>query len=336
MCGDGLACGGHGERWDDGRGGRASLSWSAQRPSARHFCLPPFKRVARFIFRQASVEHEPIGQTIYYIPNPLSHAPSLARLTLPPSAARLYRVPLLHTSAAGVSCVAPQRLLHLSAAFSRPPDCIFCPDYISLTITLLSLPRPVPFLPPPIPPCTPLSFQTSHHRSTMPFLQTLNDLKDLTNSINPLNFLSPDHQSSPAPSPSTSPARPAAPPNQSEAGPGPSSLASRNAVAVNQRSVYSSPADSPRPSPKHSSSSSLPPSSDSAESVPVPRGAGAANVTGRRKSSGTSVVIAEPEVTNMARGRQKRPPSVASGISGFGDDGFSDRRGKKNPSDVSR
>ncbi|OXG27797.1 hypothetical protein C367_02474 [Cryptococcus neoformans Ze90-1] len=168
----------------------------------------------------------------------------------------------------------------------------------------------------------------------MPFLQTLNDLKDLTNSINPLNFLSPDHQSSPAPSPSTSPARPAAPLNQSEAGPGPSSLASRNAVAVNQRSVYSSPADSPRPSPKHSSSSSLPPSSDSAESVPVPRGAGAANVTGRRKSSGTSVVIAEPEVTNMARGRQKRPPSVASGISGFGDDGFSDRRGKKNPSDT--
>lgn len=125
VCGDGLACGGHGERWDDGRGGRASLSWSAQRPSARHFCLPPFKRVARFIFRQAPVEHEPIGQTIYYIHNPLSHAPSLVRLTLLPSAARLtashYSTPRPPASAVSHHngyCTSPPSFLGLRTVFS--------------------------------------------------------------------------------------------------------------------------------------------------------------------------------------------------------------------------
>ncbi|WVO23808.1 uncharacterized protein IAS62_005165 [Cryptococcus decagattii] len=165
----------------------------------------------------------------------------------------------------------------------------------------------------------------------MPFLQTLNDLKDFTYSINPLSLLSPDQQPSPAPSSSSSPSQSAAPPNPSEAGPGPSSLASRNLAAVNQPSIYSSPPASSRPSLKHSSSSSLPPSSDSAESAPRPRGASAVN--DRRKGSGTSVVvIADPEVTNMTRGRQKRAVSVASGITDDGD--FGDRRGKKNPLDT--
>lgn len=166
----------------------------------------------------------------------------------------------------------------------------------------------------------------------MPFLQTLSDFKDFTHSINPLSLLSPDQQPSPAPSSSSSPSQSAAPPNPSEAGPGPSSLASRNLAAVNQPSIYSSPPASSRPSLKHSSSSSLPPSSDSAESAPRPRGASVVN--DRRKGSGTSVVvIADPEVTNMTRGRQKRPVSVASGITDDG--GFGDHRGKKNPLDVS-
>lgn len=63
-----------------------------RRPSVRRrgiFVYHHLNESPVLFFCQAPVEHEPIGQSIYYIPTPLSHAPSLARLTLPPSVALL-------------------------------------------------------------------------------------------------------------------------------------------------------------------------------------------------------------------------------------------------------
>ncbi|TYJ54399.1 hypothetical protein B9479_004909 [Cryptococcus floricola] len=82
------------------------------------------------------------------------------------------------------------------------------------------------------------------------------------------------------------------------------------------------PHHQPSPAPSLSSSGSAPSRSSLA-------------TDGRRKSSGTSVMIAEPEITAISRGRRRRTQSTKAALGGF-QDAFADRRGRKQPLDVSQ
>ncbi|ODN75333.1 hypothetical protein L202_06509 [Cryptococcus amylolentus CBS 6039] len=86
----------------------------------------------------------------------------------------------------------------------------------------------------------------------------------------------------------------------------------------------------PHPGPSTPPQPSPAPSLSSSGSAPSRSSLGA---DGRRKSSGTSVMIAEPEVTGMSRGRRRRTQSTKAASSGF-QDAFADRRGRKQPLDT--
>ncbi|WWC59149.1 uncharacterized protein I303_101697 [Kwoniella dejecticola CBS 10117] len=175
----------------------------------------------------------------------------------------------------------------------------------------------------------------------MPFFQSLQEFKGLTSSINPLNLFSSEPpataSTSATPTPNGTPK-----PASAVAGPGPSTQAMRqpstpsNGPAplgrpINPRQPSSGPI---RPSLKHAdTSSSSPNSSDSSDS------------NTRRRTSGTNVMIADPEVSGIqGQGERRRsprkrsgsrPPSSSSGATGIsGIEGEQRSKKKKSPLDT--
>lgn len=160
----------------------------------------------------------------------------------------------------------------------------------------------------------------------MPFSYTMPDinLKGLTNSLNPMNFFNDQPPTPTQQSTSTTTTANTTP--RAEPGPGPSTnrtLTRRNAPPPLDTA---SPEMAKGPSPMKSSlrPSMRPPLDSHSESSDSIDG-----LAGRRKSSGTSVVILDPEVDKDKRGRKC---SVANGEGGLVDT----RRKKKAAQDVRR
>ncbi|WVW78788.1 hypothetical protein I302_100750 [Kwoniella bestiolae CBS 10118] len=193
----------------------------------------------------------------------------------------------------------------------------------------------------------------------MPFFQSFQDFKGLTNSINPLNLFTSEPPTSSTTSQTVTPnGTPKPTPASAVAGPGPSTTAA--AAAAKSSLPMRQPAGAPltpsneqsnplgrplnsgspsagspapiRPSLKHSNTSgSSPNSSDSSDS------------NARRRTSATNVMIADPEVSGIQGERRRsprkrtssRPASSGSGVTNVsGVEGEIRSRKRKNPLDT--
>lgn len=191
-----------------------------RRPSVRRrgiFVYHHLNESSVLFFCQAPVEHEPIGQSIYYIPTPLSHAPSLARLTLPPSVALLALPTTAHLGRRRQQLCLPHG--HCTVC-SRPPDCISCPDYISPPLLSLLRPSPPHRVPTPLsfrrdnihhaPPCLSYRPSTTSRTSQTASILSTSSVQTTSRLPHPLQPLPPDpllHPTNPKQVPAPHPSR---------------------------------------------------------------------------------------------------------------------------------